>query len=84
MELAEKRKKKRLATLELDGYQKGDLLDIHLKKSKRKINKTCSTFNVINSSLRSGASFREKGRMGRMDSGECTGGVFHESLEVHG
>ena len=47
-ELAEKRKKKRLATLELEGYKKGDLLGDHLKKSKmkRRINKAVSSFNV--------------------------------------
>ena len=47
LEIAEKRKKKRLASLELEGYQKGGLLESLQKKNKvRKINKAQSTFNV--------------------------------------
>ena len=79
-ELAEKRKKKRLATLELEGYKKGDLLGDHLRKSKnRRINKTVSSFNVPGSMNR-GASFRENKR-GRP---QCSSGLYHGSLEVHG
>lgn len=80
-ELAEKRKKKRLATLELEGYKKGDLLGDHLKKSKmnRKINKAVSSFNVAQL-MRSGNSFRENKR----GKPQCSSGLYHGSLDVHG